>query len=83
MCVQVLGEGIVTVTAQDEDLSKPHNVIKYTITEDSGDVNFMINENTGEIALKRSLLGEETERYEVRYEKDIMSETLKKIKELW
>ena len=83
MCVQVLGEGIVTVTAQDEDLSKPHNVIKYTITEDSGDVNFMINENTGEIALKRSLLGEETERYEVRYEKDIMSETLKKRKELW
>jgi len=65
---QILGEPITTVIAQDLDRIAPHNQLTYSITEDSGTSGsfFLINANNGDVALKKSLLGETSERYEVK-----------------
>ena len=64
---QLLGENIATIVASDVDRIAPHNQLTYRITEDSGpSLNFfIINGASGDVALKRSLLGETNERYEV------------------
>ena len=47
----------------------PHNVTRFSMSANSGE-NFMIDPVTGKVALKKSLLGADSERYEVsmRYE---------------
>ena len=43
----------------------PHNVTRFSMSANSGE-NFMIDAVTGKVALKKSLLGADNERYEVR-----------------
>ncbi|RUS85645.1 hypothetical protein EGW08_006591, partial [Elysia chlorotica] len=52
-----LGDVILTVSAVDNDPLPPNNVVRYTITEDPEDLEcFLINEVTGQLLLRRSLL---------------------------
>ncbi|GFN78435.1 protocadherin fat 4, partial [Plakobranchus ocellatus] len=52
-----LGDVILTVTATDLDPLPPNNIVRYEITEDQEDLDcFLINEVTGQLLLRRSLL---------------------------
>ncbi|KAK3089813.1 hypothetical protein FSP39_006721 [Pinctada imbricata] len=52
-----LGTVILTVNATDGDPLPPHNTVRYFITADQEDLDcFLINEVTGDLALRRSLL---------------------------
>ena len=62
---QPLGEVVGMVTAVDSDLSEPHKVVRYSLEDEEGGV-FMVDAETGELALKNSLLGQTAERIEVR-----------------
>ncbi len=61
-----LGEPIVTVSAKDGDRIAPHNATRYSLRSDQSSARFfMIDEVTGVISLKQSLLDGTDERYEV------------------
>ncbi|WAQ95445.1 FAT4-like protein [Mya arenaria] len=52
-----LGNTILTVYGRDNDLAAPHNTVRYRLTRDPEDLEcFLINEVTGNLALRRSLL---------------------------
>ncbi len=57
-----IGSAIIRVTADDRDQKPPHNVVTYELDHPY----FSINTETGDISLKRSLLGDGTESYRVR-----------------
>ena len=61
-----LGEPIVTVTARDRDRIEPHNVTRFSLRADQSSARFfLIDEVTGAITLKESILDDSAERYEV------------------
>ena len=64
-----LGEPIVTVTARDRDRIAPHNVTRFSLRAGQSSARFfLVDEVTGVITLKESILDESSERYEVRWE---------------
>ena len=66
METQSLTEPIVTIDAEDTDDKQPHNVIQYEIEANSQYRDrFSLNAETGQLFLRRTLVGENTNQYTV------------------
>ena len=63
-----LTQPILTVRAEDQDDRAPHNTIRYEIEENSqyGD-RFLLDPITGQLFLRRTLVGETSNQYTVCY----------------
>ncbi|KAH3873303.1 hypothetical protein DPMN_036535 [Dreissena polymorpha] len=60
---QQLGSNILQITARDQDVRSPHNVITYTMSNQNALAAqyFTVNSGTGEISLRQSLLNDNTD----------------------
>ena len=65
-CLQVLGTPIARVQARDADAQAPHNVIQYFLVGDAlAQQYFMVNAETGEVAVRKDLGDDDNTRYSV------------------
>lgn len=63
---QELGSKITTVKATDEDLQPPHNTVRYYLIGDTlAQQFFMVNDVTGDVAVRKDLAGDSNTRYTV------------------
>lgn len=70
---EILGKTLTTLNATDDDIVAPHNVLHFSISEQSEFASyFLIDSSTGALSLSRSLLDTEGDEIEVRTTKLIL-----------
>ena len=74
---QALGVPFVRVGARDQDNKRPYNELRYSMQGDTGViVYFMIDEESGDIALKKSLMDDPDRREDYNVSITITSELI-------